>query len=51
MIEFRRRHMGHYQIPIIYTWHDEIASGALGPEVPLAAEPEPEPEPEPQAAA
>jgi hypothetical protein len=51
MIEFRRRNMGRYQIPISYIWHDEIAAGALGPEVPLAPEPTPEPEPEPQAAA
>lgn len=51
MIEFRARNMGHYQVPITYWWADEIAAGALGPEVP---EPEPEPQapqPEPQAAA
>jgi hypothetical protein len=52
MIEFRRRNMSFYQIPIAYIWHDELASGALGPEVPLEpAEPEPEPETEPTAAA
>ena len=51
MIEFRRRNSGRYQIPITYIWHDEIAAGALGPEVPLEPEPQPEPEPEPQAAA
>jgi len=45
MIEFRRRNSTHYQIPITYIWHDELAAGALGPEVPLAPEPEPEPEP------
>jgi hypothetical protein len=51
MIEFRARNMGHYQIPIAYAWADEIASGALGLEVP-ASEPIPEPtEPAPQAAA
>jgi hypothetical protein len=49
MIEFRRRNMGRYQVPITYIWHDELAAGALGPEVPLAPEPEPEPEVEPQA--
>ncbi|HSO98018.1 MAG TPA: hypothetical protein VLP43_03630, partial [Solirubrobacteraceae bacterium] len=27
MIEFRRRNVGKYQIPIQYIWHDEIASG------------------------
>ena len=49
MIEFRRRHSGHFQIPIVYFWSEELATGALGPEVPLA--PVPEPEPTPQAAA
>jgi hypothetical protein len=43
MIEFRRRNMGHYQIPINYVWMDELVAGALGPEVPTAPEPEPEP--------
>jgi hypothetical protein len=51
MIEFRRRNSGHYQIPVTYIWHEELAAGALGPEVPLAPEPEPEPEPQPQVAA
>jgi hypothetical protein len=51
MIEFRRRHSGHFQIPIVYFWSEELATGALGPEVPLAPVPEPEPEPTPQAAA
>jgi hypothetical protein len=45
MIEFRRRNLGQYQIPIVYEWHDELVAGALGPEV--AAEPEPAPEPRP----
>jgi len=49
MIEFRRRNSGHYQIPINYIWHEELAAGALGPEVPLAGQGEPEPQPEPQA--
>jgi hypothetical protein len=43
MTEFRRRNMGHYQVPINYGWHDELVSGALGPEV--GAEPELEPVP------
>jgi hypothetical protein len=43
MVEFRRRNMGHYQIPINYIWHEEVVAGAMGPSV--AAEPEPEPEP------
>jgi hypothetical protein len=51
MTEFRARHSGRYQIPITYVWHDELAAGALGPEVPLAPEPEPSPEPVPPAAA
>ncbi len=51
MIEFRARNMGKYQVPIVYAWAAEIASGALGPEVP-APEPAPAaPEPEPQAVA
>lgn len=50
MIEFRRRNMGHYQLPINYGWHEELGAGALGPEVPLEPVPEPEPEPAPQAA-
>jgi hypothetical protein len=33
MIEFRARNMGRYQVPISYSWADEIAAGALGPEV------------------
>jgi len=37
--DFRQRNYGHYQIPIVYAWNDEIASGALGPEVPMAPEP------------
>jgi hypothetical protein len=38
-------------VPITYAWADEIAVGALGPEVPVS-EPEPEPTaPAPQAAA
>jgi hypothetical protein len=49
MIEFRRRNQGKFQIPVTYIWHDEIAAGALGPEVGL--EPLPEPQPEPETAA
>jgi len=51
MTEFRRRHSGHYQVPVVYVWHDELVSGELGPEVPLAPEPAPEPETTPHAAA
>jgi hypothetical protein len=51
MIEFRARHAGHYQVPLVYVWHDELASGELGPEVPLAEEPAPEPAPPAPAAA
>ncbi len=43
MVEFRRRNMGHYQVPVNYIWHDEVVAGALGPSV--SAEPQPEPEP------
>jgi hypothetical protein len=48
MMELRRRNSGHYQIPVVYVWHDEVVAGELGPEVPL--EPELAPEPQPQAA-
>jgi hypothetical protein len=51
MIEFRRRHMGHYQVPLVYVWNDELAAGALGPEVTSSPQPEPEPEPAPDAVA
>jgi hypothetical protein len=50
MTEFRRRNAGRFQIPVTYVWHDELASGALGPEVGLEPEPEPEPTPAPTAA-
>lgn len=33
MIEFRARFSGKYQIPIGYAWTEEIASGAMGPEI------------------
>ncbi len=46
MVEFRARNSGRYQVPIGYAWADEIAAGALGPEVP-APEPPPAPEPTP----
>ncbi|MFZ0092217.1 MAG: hypothetical protein WAL63_22140 [Solirubrobacteraceae bacterium] len=46
MIEFRARNLGRYQIPITYAWADEIAAGALGPQVPDdTAAPSPEPSP------
>ena len=48
MIEFRRRNSGHYQIPVNYVWYEELASGALGPEVLLPEAPPPQPEPEPE---
>jgi hypothetical protein len=48
MIAFRARNSAHFQILLTYVWHDELAAGALGPEV--ALEPAPEPDPEPQAA-
>jgi quinol monooxygenase YgiN len=49
MIAFRRRNSGRFQIPVVYVWHEELAAGELGPEVP-AAESAPEPEPAPEAA-
>ena len=50
MIEFRRRNSGHFQIPVVYVWHDELASGELGPSVEALEAPAPEPEVEPSAA-
>ncbi len=47
MIEFRARNMGKYQVPVVYVWHDELAAGALGPQIPMPPAPAPEPEPEP----
>ncbi len=52
MMEFRRRNAGRYQIPITYVWHDELAAGALGPEVPIEpVELSPAPAPAPPAIA
>jgi hypothetical protein len=48
MIEFRSRNSGRFQIPVGYVWNDELAAGAIGPEVPEAV-PVPEPEPLPSA--
>jgi len=33
LIEFRARHMGKYQVPVIYVWYEEITTGELGPQV------------------
>jgi quinol monooxygenase YgiN len=49
MIAFRRRNSGRFQIPVVYVWHEELAAGELGPEVPTT-ESAPEPEPAPEAA-
>jgi hypothetical protein len=52
MVEFRRRNSGHFQIPVTYVWYDELAFGALGPEVPLPPAPaDPELDPAPEAVA
>jgi hypothetical protein len=51
MTDLKRRCTGHFQVPVVYVWHDELVAGALGPEVELMAEPAPEPQPEPQATA
>jgi hypothetical protein len=51
MIEFRRRHSTKYQIPIAYTWYDELVAGALGPEVELEPESTPPPAAVPPAVA
>jgi hypothetical protein len=36
MIEFRAANVGRFQVPVAYSWADEIAAGSLGPEVPTA---------------
>jgi hypothetical protein len=41
MIEFRSRNSGRFQIPVVYFWADEIATGHLGPEVEVPARPTP----------
>jgi hypothetical protein len=46
MIEFRARNVARFQVPITYAWQDEIAAGALGPQVPEAPVADPEPEPQ-----
>ncbi len=46
MIEFRAHFSGHFQIPVTYVWHDELVSGALGPEVGVESAPEPQPAPQ-----
>jgi hypothetical protein len=43
IMEFRRRNLGRYQIPITYVWYDELVAGELGPEVEAETEPEPAP--------
>ncbi|MDQ2759081.1 MAG: hypothetical protein M3Y17_01245 [Actinomycetota bacterium] len=50
MIEFRARNSGHFQIPVIYVWHDELVSGALAPQVALEPAPGPAPQAAPRAA-
>jgi hypothetical protein len=44
MIEFRSRNLGHFQVPIVYVWHEELVDGALV----LEPEAEPLPTPEPR---
>jgi hypothetical protein len=52
MIEFRARWMGKYQVPITYSWADEIAAGEMASEVRNGnGRSEPAPEPTPQTAA
>jgi hypothetical protein len=40
MIDFRTDNWGHFQIPIAYSWHEELAVGRL------AVEPEAQPAPQ-----
>lgn len=50
MVGFRQMYAGHYQIPVVYEWREEIATGEIGPEVPGVAEAAAGPSPEPTAA-
>jgi len=51
LIEFRARYSGKYQVPIVYVWHDELASDGAPPEfVRPSDSPGSAPDPEPQTA-
>ena len=30
-IDFRVLHSSHYQVPVVYAWHDELAADAVAP--------------------
>jgi len=52
LIEFRARYAGKYMIPIVYVWHDELASDeAPSTSARSGDSTDAEPDPEPQAAA
>jgi hypothetical protein len=31
MLALRTNHSGHYQVPVLYTWNDEVASDVIAP--------------------
>ncbi len=31
MVALRTSHVGHYQVPLIYTWHDELVTDVIEP--------------------
>jgi hypothetical protein len=52
LIEFRARTSGHYQIPVVYAWHDELAADEKpANSVKLPSSASSQLDPEPQAAA
>jgi hypothetical protein len=50
MVAFRQRMAGRYQVLLTYVWHEELACGELGPEVPLPESSPAAPEPTPTTA-
>lgn len=49
MIRFRTDNLGHFQIPVVYVWHEELTTGELV--LNGATEPVPAPAPIPQVTA
>jgi hypothetical protein len=31
MVALRTNHLGHYQVPVVYAWHDELVSDVVEP--------------------
>ena len=43
-IAFRVNHSGHYQVPVVYAWADQVGHGEVAPE-PVSPGPDFEPDP------